>query len=68
MQPALFPEMAETEQLPCFSLRDSGEKSFSKKKCERRASHFRFALYILSESLAQATEQSEVRTVIFLVF
>ena len=29
----------------CSRLRDSGEKSFSKKKCEKRPSYFRFARF-----------------------
>ena len=56
----------------CSRLRDSGEKAFSKKKCEKRAgageraSYFRFArfntsaLYYHSESLAQASTNEEL--------
>ena len=48
-------------RLACSRLRDSGGKSFSNKKCEKRPSRARlnfafntFPLRILSESLAQA--------------
>ena len=52
-------------RLACSRLRDSGGKSFSNKKCEKRAAPFpsrarlnfafnTFPLRILSESLAQA--------------
>ena len=60
--------------LACFRLRDSGEKSFSKKKCEKRegaapllkspASYFHFARFNtspLSESLAQAMVTSSLK-------
>ena len=53
-----------TDDIACSRLRDSGEKSFSKKKCEKRAGAHIFALLvlilrtILSKSLAQATDDT----------
>ena len=57
------------QRLACSRLRDSGGKSFSNKKCEKRAgagesrarlnfTFNKFPLRILSESLAQANQRS----------